>query len=408
MKLALVYPLMVVLACRLAVGQSQFKVLYSFGNGPNDGRQPNAGLVYHSGQVYGTTPVGGAYCTANNGDGCGTIFALGPFYEVIYSFCTTGDPNNCPDGSLPSAGLVADSAGNLYGTAEWGGTGTCAGQAGGCGAVFELSRISRFVWTETVLHSFTGPDGENPTGGVTFDADGNLYGTTYNGGGYGAGAVFELIPNRDGTWAETTLHDFNPSVGDGANPFATVINDGAENLYGTTSLGGGTGCQGQGCGTAFQLSPNMDGTWTETIIHKFGPEQGYPLSSLTLGEHGTLYGTTSGPNDGGVFRLMNSGGVWNLVAFSFNGQDGSRPQAALLLKGDALYGTTYVGGANDWGTIFEMEGRQETVLHSFSGYPNDGTIPPAGGPLLSGEGSLFGVTGQGGEFNLGTIFQLTP
>jgi uncharacterized repeat protein (TIGR03803 family) len=410
MKRALLYPVMLALACGMAVGQSQYKVLYSFGtNGSKDGHSPNAGFVYHSGELYGTTQSGGANCDG----GCGTVFAMESFYgniaeAVIYSFCVTGDPNNCPDGAYPFAGLVTGSDGSLYGTTAYGGTGACTGQYGGCGTVFKLSRVSRFSWTETVLHSFDGEDGQNPYE-LTIDEAGNLYGTTVVGGAYGGGTVFELSPGEGGTWAISTLHDFDPAVGDGSNPAAALVGDSFGNFYGTTLFGGGNGCKGQGCGTVFQLSQNGDGTWTESIIHTFGANQVAPQSSLTLDQNGVLYGTTSGySNNGGVFRLVNSGGIWKESAFFFNGQNGRHPCATVVLKSNTLYGTTSQGGTNDLGTVFKIEDGKESVLHSFVGYPGDGTFGSCGGPLLSGQGALYGATGQGGAFNIGTIYQLTP
>ena len=128
-------------------------------------------------------------------------------------------------------------------------------------------------WTESVLHSFNGNDGYHPPAGLIFDAAGNLYGTTYYGGAHDTGTVFELTPNGDGSWTESVLHSFNGS--DGSGLFAGLTFDAAGNLYGTTSWGGGFGY-----GTVFELTPNGDGSWTESVIHSFGKHDGQtPLTA---------------------------------------------------------------------------------------------------------------------------------
>lgn len=162
-------------------------------------------------------------------------------------------------GSFPSAGLILDRAGNLYGTTFLGGT-------YGNGAVFKLSLEADGRWSETVLHSFQSADGTNPGGGLIFDRAGNLYGTTPVGGVYGSGVVFKLAPDADadGAWTETVLHSFQG--GDGANPVAALIFDRAGDLYGTT----GTlvvGLNFVNLGTVFKLTPHADGTWSETVLH---------------------------------------------------------------------------------------------------------------------------------------------
>ncbi len=145
---------------------------------------------------------------------------------VLYNFSANGT-----DGFLPWASLIFDRAGNLYGTTTWGGT-------YGYGTVFELTPNGSGGWTETVLYNFTfGTDGAIPYAGVIFDSAGNLYGTTFDGGTYGNGTVFELTPNGSGGWTETVLHSFSSGI-DGANPYAGLILDRAGNLYGTTLDGG--------------------------------------------------------------------------------------------------------------------------------------------------------------------------
>jgi uncharacterized repeat protein (TIGR03803 family) len=416
MRTQLVVAVLFGVMCGVAFGQSQYAVLYSFIGPPTDGTFPNAGLVQHNAKLFGTTYFGGSNCSGDGG--CGTVFVMENFYgraieAPIYNFCTTGSPATCPDGAFPSAGLTADAEGNLYGTANAGGL-PCSDGYLSCGVVFKVF-LSGGAWNETVLYSFSGPDGERPTGQLIFDSAGNLYGTTVYGGAYGAGNVFELSPT-EGIWTEKTLHDFNSAVGDGAEPYLSgLVFDAAGNLYGTTATGGPTdsNChfdQYFGCGTVFELSPNTDGTWTESIIHAFGPNQRFPEASLILDAPGNLYGTSSveGINDGAVFRLSPVAGGWTERAFSFDGLDGANPYAPLTIYKGALYGTSDAGGTSNNGVVFKIQGNAQTVLHNFAGPPNDGLGPFCGGPLLPIQGSLYGATSGGGTHGYGVIFSLTP
>ena len=224
------------------VAAQELTTLYPFtGTGSGDGAYPNAGLIADpAGNLYGTTQVGGADPSCNQAPGCGTVFQLtaSGTLTVLHSFIGS-------DGEQPFAGLIADAEGNLHGT-TWG------GGANGRGTVFQLDTSG----TLTVLYSFTGgSDGGDPTAGLIADAAGNLYGTTLEGGTtgscnrpYGCGTVFQLTPS--GTL--TVLHSFTGS--DGASPEAGLLADAAGNLYGTTHSGGaGTSCV-QGCGTVFELT----------------------------------------------------------------------------------------------------------------------------------------------------------
>ncbi|MGB8898208.1 MAG: choice-of-anchor tandem repeat GloVer-containing protein [Methylocella sp.] len=199
-----------------------------------------------------------------------------PTETVLHSF--TGGVG---DGILPFAGLIADRAGNLYGTTYEGGGSGCNGP--GCGVVFKLSPGG----IETVLHSFAGGDGALPEAGLIADASGNLHGTASGGGGPDRGVVFKLAPN--GT--ETVLYSFCslPSCSDGAGPSAGLIADSSGNLYGTT-YGGGSECiYGPGCGVVFKLSPGG----TETVLHSFaGGDGALPEAGLIADASGNLYGTT--------------------------------------------------------------------------------------------------------------------
>jgi uncharacterized repeat protein (TIGR03803 family) len=234
------------------------KVLLSFGNG-TDGILPTGGLIFDkAGNLYGTTSLGGNLSCS---EGCGTVFELMPqkgggwTEKVLHEF--TGN-----DGELPEAGVVF-AAGNLYGTTVFGGS-ACAG----CGTVFELIPQKGGNWTEKVLHSFRDnrKDGYEPTAGVLLDAKGNVYGTTYYGGsgtcketnGVGCGTVFELLSAAGGRWTEKLLHAFSNNGKDGVGPSAGLIVDASGNFYGTTYYGGNGTCKdtnGTGCGTVFEIKP---------------------------------------------------------------------------------------------------------------------------------------------------------
>ncbi len=339
---------------------------------------------------------------------------------------------NGQDGRLPQAGLIFDAAGNLYGTTEGGGTGSNCG-AFGCGTVFELTPAAGGGWTETVLYSFGGsPDGADPLAGLIFDAAGNLYGTTGAGGTYDYGTVFELTPAAGGGWTETVLHNFNYNVTDGYYPYAGLIFDAAGNLYGTTSQGG---TYGYGWGTVFELTPAAGGGWTEKVLHSFpdynGTDGTSPYAGLIFDAAGNLYGTTSQGGTyifrGTVFELTPAaGGGWTeTVLHSFgNGADADSPQAGLIFDAAGnLYGTTVEGGTGSncifgCGTVFELTpaaggGWTEKVLYSFNANGTDGYYPYAG-LIFDAAGNLYGTTRYGGTssgcapYGCGTVFELTP
>jgi uncharacterized repeat protein (TIGR03803 family) len=228
-------------------GKWSEEVLYSFAGG-TDGANPNGGLVLDSkGAIYGATHIGGYNCPQFQGVGCGTVFKLtllksGNWTEQILHRFRDGN-----DGAGPSSGLVFDGKGALYGTAGLGGSGN------GFGVVFRLAKVNNGQWTEVIVHSFQGNDGESPTGGVTFDPLGNLYGTSL-GGAYSRGNVFRLKPTGSKHWNFSVLYSLMGAP-DGNHPTASLILDTAGNLFGTTQWGGtGTACQG-GCGTVFEVSP---------------------------------------------------------------------------------------------------------------------------------------------------------
>ncbi|MFZ0319053.1 MAG: choice-of-anchor tandem repeat GloVer-containing protein [Candidatus Sulfotelmatobacter sp.] len=333
-------------------------VMHNFG-ASGDGTFLTAGLVSDgAGKFYGTTVAGGTY-------GYGTVFQLRPTKtgwaeQIIHSF-----NNNGKDGEYPYGSLIIDSAGNLYGTTKNGGFNYCVYLAASCGTVFELSTKTG---AEKILHDFQQDDnidGYYPVGSLIFDSAGDLYGTTSTGGSGFQGVVFELSPRAGKPWQERILHNFTFNGTDGANPVSSLVMDSAGNLYGTTSSGGN---QPNGLGTVFELSPTETGPWTETFPHDFsfcGDDGCDPVGNLILDGAGNLYGTaeSGGNSDGGVvFELSPvGGGTWSdnvLVTFNSLGSawpGGENPEAGLVFDGAGnLYGTAYDGGEFSVGTVFEI------------------------------------------------------
>ncbi|HEX3819424.1 MAG TPA: choice-of-anchor tandem repeat GloVer-containing protein [Candidatus Sulfotelmatobacter sp.] len=349
-----------------------------------------------------------------------SVNAFAQTETILHSFNQGVSPRA---GSIPSAGLIFDGAGNLYGTTVEGGTGAnlCFG---GCGVAFELSPRSGGGWTEKVLHEFgNGEDGQYPFAGLVSDGTGHLYGTAVAGGSgiCGCGIVFELIPKANGAWEENVLHTFSGGESDGADPETNLILDAAGNLYGTTTQGG------PNSGTVFELQPQTDGRWAERILHGFGQQDSdgnVPSGPLVSDTSGNLYGTTENGGSvdcdcGTVFELSPAeGGKWaykTIYVFGATSSDSSFPLGGLIVADGKLYGTAYRGGISNEGTVFELSRNAdgtwaEEVLHSFGG--TDGMWPVAG-LTVDAAGNLYGTTEIGGAFGTsvngyGTVFVLRP
>jgi uncharacterized repeat protein (TIGR03803 family) len=226
------------------------------------------------------------------------------------------------------------------------------------GVVFKLSPATGGHWTETVIYSFNpanGSDGSGPSDGLTADAAGNLYGTTQYGGPQGFGTVFKLTPNADGSWSESVLYGFNAPT-DGCTVAGGVVFDNTGNLYGTTTF-----CGAFGLGNVFQLSLNSSGDWTENILYSFsGCCPNNPSGPLLLDATGNVYGTGPNPGGGYIYQLVKgSGGSWTEnIIYTFRSQDGSEPAGGLVadIKGN-LYGATLLGGTqfgNGNGVVFKL------------------------------------------------------
>jgi uncharacterized repeat protein (TIGR03803 family) len=327
-------------------------ILYSFSGA--DGATPTASVILDSaGDLYGTTALGGDF-------NAGTAFKLtpttrGPWTETLLHSFGTGS-----DGYTP-AELTIDSTGDIYGITQFGGTSSSGPNNGG--TVYRLT-YANGAWTETLLYSFPGeflgPNGDLPVGGVTIDRAGNLYGVTQAGGSHGKGAVFTLARAADGTYTERIIYSFN--VADGDLPNSTPVFDSAGNLYGTTYFGGNANlCPSDGCGIIYQLKKNSNGSWSENVLRELQKEDGWEAV---------------GP-----------------VVFDRAGN---------------LYAAAQAGGADSWGTILKLTPRDtapwaETIVHNFTNNP-DGAVPS--GVTVNSSGSIFGTTDTGGSSQLGIIFEI--
>ena len=447
-------PFLVTVLCLLASAQSQsnpgtYEVLHSFTGSP-DGVNPSAGLLRDvQGNFYGTTSGGGVSSAACSNNFCGVVFKIDSAGNetVLYSF------NGQPDGSNPQAHVIQDAAGNLYGT-------TCGGGTTGNGTIFKIDGSGK----EVVLYSFAGqPDGSCPSAGIVLDPAGNLYGTTQVGGTSNDGTIFKLdtsstetvlhsfnalvdgkfpqdllrdnagnlygAANRgvvkncvtgpgaiacgtifklDTTGTFTLLYSFQGPSNDGGRPLGGLVADAVGNLYGTTEYGGSGGCTivlptGQskiGCGTVFKL----DTTGVETVLYSFtGSADGsYPLAGLAIDPQGNLYGT----NSSNVFELDTSGNLTVLYDFT-GGEDGATPQAPLLRDSAGnLYGTASSGGNSNCvsgcGVVFELPGTTSPVFNVAITFSGSGT-----GTVTSSPSGINCPTDCISAFPVGTTVTLT-
>jgi uncharacterized repeat protein (TIGR03803 family) len=285
-------------------------------------------------------------------------------------------------------------------------------------------------------HKFTGsPDGSEPSTGLVSDGAGNFYGTTEGGGltgcGFSApfcGTVFKVTPGSSGSFTESVIYKFKGG-NDGAGPSGTLVFDGAGNLYGTTLTGGSDLCNNEGCGTVFELSPNSNGGWTETVLYRFAgsTDVQQPASGVIFDADGNLYGAGGGgcieECNGVIFKLAPSGdGIWTeSILYNFlGGLDGSAPSAVIFDGTGNLLGTTASGGGPnticDCGTVYQLSPSSsgswtKTVLYSFDDGLGGGS--PSSPVMFDKNGNLFGETYDGGSFacpqsGCGVVYELTP
>jgi uncharacterized repeat protein (TIGR03803 family) len=411
---AAAYGLLMVLLTLIATTGSApaqtLTVLYSFTNSP-DGAEPAASVVRDAtGNLYGTTYMGGSFGPTAPG---GTVFKVDKSGKETVLLSLDG-VIGAPGGAFPTNPLILDATGNLYGVALEG--------IGGSGVIFKLSPSGK----ETILYNFQGglfnEKPKDPQGGLLMDKAGNLYGTTVSGGvspcshhGHpDCGTVFKLAKNGK----LTILYSFKGGS-DGASPAGSLIMDKAGNLYGTTQAGGDLSCTFlfmPGCGVVFKLDP----TGKETVLHRFrgGADGADPAGSLLMDDAGNLYGSAvyagefGGQCDafgyeygcGTLFKVDNAGKFSVLHSFSSDGAEGQNPNGGLVSDpAGNLYGTTEFGGDSlVGGTIFKVSTTGKLkVLFGLGG--NDG-ITPAAGLIRDSAGNFYGTTYGG----LGNVFKFTP
>ncbi len=368
-------------AAPIASAQATFKLLHSFQGPPSDGTQPSAGLYRSgSGRLFGTTVSGGQF------------FNLG----AAFSLTTTGTESllhsfaGGSDGDDPYAGLIADSVGNLYGASS-------GVQEGMCGNVFKIDA----ALTLTVLHQFLGgtTDGCGAFGGLVRDSAGNFYGATAAGGAFGAGTVYKI----DATNSFSILYSFGATAIDATNPNGGLVRDSGGNLFGSSTT---TGNNQASCGNVFKI----DATGKETIVHRFGAKDGCLPQSLALDATGKLYGAAqSGPGSSRdtIFTIGPTGVLSGLHVF-VGATEGKRPNGSLVRDAaGVIYGTTQQGGVLGRGTAYKIDIHGAvTVLHNFAGGAKDGDTPMSG-VLRDSAGNLYGTTYLGGPADGGTVYELT-
>jgi uncharacterized repeat protein (TIGR03803 family) len=364
----------------LVQGSGSPNALASFNGG--NGSSPHASLILDSaGNLYGTAEFGGA-------SGDGTVFELTRGSSTI----TTIASFDGTDGANPYAPLLMDSSANLYGTVLHGG-------ASGDGTVFEVAAGSGTI---TALASFNGTDGANPYGPLVMDGAANIYGATYGGGASGAGTVFELT---HGSGTITRLASFKGS--DGAHPTGGLVMDGGGNLYGTTTQGGpgwNPNAGKYGNGTVFEVAARTKAITMLAALD--GTDGSLPQAGLVIDGKGNLYGAASQGGQtasGTVFELARASGKITALA-SFNGTNGADPYGALMLDTSGnLYGSTYYGGSGD-GAVFELAAGSQTITR-LAAFVTDGQSPLAG-LVMDAQGNLYGTTAAGGASNVGTVFEV--
>jgi uncharacterized repeat protein (TIGR03803 family) len=401
-----------------------YSVIHNF-VGSLDGSEPTSGvMIDSSGNMYGTTffgdqATGTAYKISHHSGG----WLLVP----LYYFTTMAD------GVIPYDQPVFGPDGALYLTVAFGGVGPCStyNNTTGCGALVTLRPLPTppptplTPWRDTPIYKFTGgADGANPySAQIIFDAAGNLYGTTFNGGSSlcsgGCGVVYKMT-KTNGTWNETVLYSFTSGT-DGSHPWSGVTLDSAGNLYGTTTAAGT-----YGYGTIFKLTPSGGGYTFSTLYAFHGQtDGGVPFSGLTFDASGNLYGATStyGSGNGGtIYKLTPSGGGWNFsTAYTFSGPSGGfNPGPVANLTFDAqgnIYGTTHLDGASNYGSVFKLTpnggGWNYTSLHDFTGGLDGGY--PRCAVSFDSSGNMYGTASEGGSGNpvncvgsCGVVWQITP
>lgn len=377
-----------------------FNVIHNFTGGP-DGGIPEAGVTIRGDALYGTARVGGI--------GYGTVYQI---TQAGSNWQTVPISQLSNGGRTPIARVVFGPDGHPYGTTNWGGA-TFLGIVFDLIAPLSICKTANCFWKENVIYNFGGsPDGANPGfADLVWDSQGNIYGTTENGGPNNLGTVYELVRSGN-SYSEKVIYSF--SGADGANPQDGVILDSNGDLSGTTYSGGANGD-----GTVFKLNYVVGVGWKQTVIYNFqnGLDGALPSAGLIMDSSGNLYGaTTTGCIEGGgaVFELMPSGNTYTfkvLYSLSGNPQYGCGPWESLTIDSTGnLYGATYCGGFNNVGSVFKLtntpNGWVFTSMHDFTGGADGGY--PLSNVSLDTNGNLFGTATQGGSQDSGVVWMIKP
>ncbi|MGH6887747.1 MAG: choice-of-anchor tandem repeat GloVer-containing protein [Rhizomicrobium sp.] len=371
----------------------EFKVVHDFTNG-TDGGVPGYTLTLdRKGRLVGAASQGGA-------DNAGIVFRMthrnsGWSLAPLYDF-------NGSDGE-PEWGVTLQVA-TIYANASY------AGVFGGpCGSAMKISR-AQGGWQGTLMWTYTKDIDGCPTGNLVADRSGNVYGATQNGGPNGWGAVVELSPSGSG-WSEQILYAFQGGS-DGGAPYSGLVRDKAGNLYGTATRAGSSGCGGYGCGTVFELSPSQSG-WTFNVLYTFqgGNDGGSPVAGLTFDGAGNLYGATEsyGVNGGGtVFKISPRQGAWKFNVLAGMTGNAGPVVAVTVAPSGAIYGTNYRDGADGYGSVFQVDRTNGNWtyedLHDFTGGSDGGY--PGGGVTFDKKENLYGTTVLGGADNFGVVYEI--
>lgn len=364
----------VLLSAGSALADANLNTVVTFDRA-NNGANPLGNLIADSaGNLYGTTNTSGA-----NGDG--TVFEIAAGTHALTTLATFDGTN----GANPVSGLIFDAAGDLYGT-------TTSGGPGGQGTVFE---IAAGTTTLSTVDWFNFTYGASP-GALTIDLSGNIYGVTQGGGANYEGTVFKITGGR----YLSVIATFNNT--NGSYPTGGLYVDGAGNVFGTTSQGGANND-----GTVFEIPA---GTKTvNTLVNFNGTNGSGPAGTLIADASGNLYGTTGyggADNDGTVFKIAAGTDILTTLA-SLDGTQGEYPSAGLIADAAGnLYGTAFYGGSGGEGTVFELAAGAST-LSTLAEFDGDNGAFPMAALLADSSGDLYGTTFEGGTDTFGTVFELT-
>jgi len=389
----------------LSAGAQTYSVIHDFRESI-DGSSPNTGVTLKGSALYGPLVLGAG----------GSASGVYQITKVGSTWTSTALALLSKGGGEVSSRIAFGPDGHLYGAAGIGGTCSYKGYVYELLPPLRICTTLRCYWAEKDLHYFgCGSDGAyGQDGDLVFDQQGNIYGTTGQGGDWNLGTVFKL--ERSGNdWIEHVLYSFFGQP-DGSFVYSGVISDSSGNLYGVASQGGT-----MNSGTIFELSYDGVG-WTEHSIYNFEIGE-KPFAGLVQDASGNFYGATMGGGTGGggtVFELSPAGNSWNYqVLYSFSGANNCGPWAALTLDASGnLYGTTACDGAHNLGNVFKLtntgNGWVYSSLHDFAGGA-DGSNPHSN-VSIAADGTLYGTTMQGGSFyqqcynngGCGTVWMITP